>query len=459
MASFCGKCGCKLNADDKFCAVCGAQVDDGSSEKTLALDEPLNGGSVKSGSFYNEKKQKGKIPKWLILLLAAICIFLIVAGALFGYQYYKESNNILNYITFEEKGCTGYGEIDYIVSEKLYKKAIGSKDYNDNNYSEAQISEIFDALNVNVSNNGKLLNGDIAEISVVVDNVAAQKYGLKFKNANLRYEVKNLIEPADIDILKNIKVTFDGFNKYAVTQITLTTVTGKITVPEQGVASDTNIAYSLAFNPDNQKVLRLTFTDKTGENEDFDIPYYISKQEKIENGDIIEISVDDTYFEQIESKYFVNIPKSKKSITVNGLEEDPKILSEVSEDDLTQAYTDAYTQAEKYILENWKKMLGSDKASGKNKELDNPKICSTIYIKPDKGAAHLYFIYSIETSDSKLDSEVKYYAAHYKNAQVKDGKISMGNNSEFLGAYDSYEALYKSVIEKYEGKALIDKRN
>lgn len=112
--------------------------------------------------------------------------------------------DIADYIDVEYTGFNGYATAEVSIDKVKLEKAVDD---------ENLASQIANKIDLSVSNNGKLSNGDKIEVTVKIDEDWLEENGYKIKSEKFTTdEVKDLDEATVLDAFKDITVTVSGMS-------------------------------------------------------------------------------------------------------------------------------------------------------------------------------------------------------------------------------------------------------
>ena len=209
----CKKCGNMVPEGNKFCGVCGTNVEERENNQRIIIEDYDD--FSKKGKSFNSKKPNPKL--WLILgvALALIAVFILIKLKNSDLNPLVKTISISDFIEdpmFE--GIDGEGTLDQdsiefnrdMLEEKLREKLGEDKDIN--------VSEIIDNFTFSVNPIEKLSNGDKVTVIVEMRNKKniQDNLGVKFTNPSREFKVIGLKELYSIDPFDGFKPKFTGIS-------------------------------------------------------------------------------------------------------------------------------------------------------------------------------------------------------------------------------------------------------
>lgn len=234
----------------------------------------------------------------IIVLISVICLIVNASHTI----------NLNKYLKIETTGYDGYGAARAVVDwdaieakyiSKLSLKKAAMNDYGMYSLLMNPIDVIEDNVNVMLSENDGLSNGDKLEYSWKIDDNLSKYINYKIKYKNDNYTVAGLDEIKKVDVFSNLKVEFSEIAPY-------------------GIA-------------------KLTYTDS-----DINSSYFICNKTKgLKNGDIVKVSFNPDKIEFLARNFGKTPEALEKDYTVNGLDTYVTKTSDIDKNELELMQTKA----------------------------------------------------------------------------------------------------------------------
>lgn len=182
----CEKCGTEIRQKAKFCPSCGNPID--------WEEEP--------------KKKMSKKMKALIVL-----VFVLVIGGIV-YTKLPKTVDLHDYTTTcKVKGYNGFGTVS--IDCKWDKFTIDLAKYlkqKNKDMSESEVQSLVDRTdwNISASKEKGLSNGDVVKAKYDFDKKYLKEYGIVFKGATQKINVKNLKKVKKVDIFDGLELKYSG---------------------------------------------------------------------------------------------------------------------------------------------------------------------------------------------------------------------------------------------------------
>ena len=182
----CEKCGTEIRQKAKFCPSCGNPID--------WEEEP--------------KKKMSKKMKALIVL-----VFVLVIGGIV-YTKLPKTVDLHDYTTTcKVKGYNGFGTVS--IDCKWDKFTIDLAKYlkqKNKDMSESEVQSLVDRTdwNISASKEKGLSNGDVVKVKYDFDKNYLKEYGIVFKGATQKINVKNLKKVKKVDIFDGLELKYSG---------------------------------------------------------------------------------------------------------------------------------------------------------------------------------------------------------------------------------------------------------
>lgn len=401
----CVNCGFEIENGSAFCENCGKAVND-NSVQTEQQNNQINA-DVNA----NATKIK-KIPKKLIILLSAGAVFLIILICIISILNNRVSvENYIDVNKIEISGYSGYatvtsslqGIVDYDGIDKAMgfgtpKSKNNYEDYIDYFFEGSLSSKKYiDVSCDDVTNN--LKNGDTITITVNVDydsinQNAAKKKLVGKKTITLKYDIKDLKEPQELNPFSCIeKVFIDESENY---------IDLKYKFKEEN--DFVSAGYEVSYDQDGS--INVKSADKSIS---FDINF-----------------TSDTILDNIKTGEKVNvIAKSYNDIEQTGISISPESLEIKSE----------FIHA----VKDESKIGSADILSLKNKiEKISESVVASQYYEYELNEESQKFEFSKITFLVKDDNKYVLFCYDAKNVKISDSEEIFINNDGFYKNYSSY---------------------
>lgn len=182
----CEKCGTEIRQKAKFCPSCGNPID--------WEEEP--------------KKKMSKKMKALIVL-----VFVLVIGGIV-YTKLPKTVDLHDYTTTcKVKGYNGFGTVS--IECKWDKFTIDLAKYlkqKNKDMSESEVQSLVDRTDwdISASKEKGLSNGDVVKVKYDFDKNYLKEYGIVFKGATQKINVKNLKKVKKVDIFDGLELKYSG---------------------------------------------------------------------------------------------------------------------------------------------------------------------------------------------------------------------------------------------------------
>lgn len=182
----CEKCGTEIQQKAKFCPSCGNPID--------WEEEP--------------KKKMSKKMKALIVL-----VFVLVIGGIV-YTKLPKTVDLHDYTTTcKVKGYNGFGTVS--IECKWDKFTIDLAKYlkqKNKDMSESEVQSLVDRTDwdISASKEKGLSNGDVVKVKYDFDKNYLKEYGIVFKGATQKINVKNLKKVKKVDIFDGLELKYSG---------------------------------------------------------------------------------------------------------------------------------------------------------------------------------------------------------------------------------------------------------
>lgn len=218
---FCGNCGKQLPDGAMFCDGCGTKVTP-VTNTTYQIQQP----SMEPQKSFQVKDfvQKVKNNKKLMIamIVAVVAIIALVVG-LCVMKSMKQRVDINDCVEVEFTGYDSVGIVDVDIDEdKILKAVMNAKgksveDYTlDGEYSLENMPDalsyymLADSIEVEVTPNESLKNGDIVTVKITYDEDLEEKLGVNIVAKEETYTVEGLEKVQEIDAFADLTVTFEG---------------------------------------------------------------------------------------------------------------------------------------------------------------------------------------------------------------------------------------------------------
>ena len=299
--SFCGKCGAKNDDDAKFCCKCGAALNNVSVTKPESQAVSNNTASEKISSidFKNAGEALKKIPTKTIGIAGGAVAVLLIA-IIFAVNH-KPTIKLDNYVTFEQTGYDGYGEvsasIDWEAIEEKYGKSIkftskAKEDYGALLSMFTPIDALEECVDIEFEQDGGLSNGDEVVYYWDIDEDLSVDLDCKVKYKDGTVKITDLAEVGKFEAFDDIEVSFSG-------------------IAPNGVATVEYSGEELVIN-----------------SYDFDI----YPDSGLSNGDVISVSIPERYVQGCAERCGKVPENLEKEYTVEGLQSYVTERSQITED-------------------------------------------------------------------------------------------------------------------------------
>ena len=304
---FCTKCGTKLEDGVSVCPGCGASVRAASEpgrEAAPETDEKTAGAKAapETASVDNGKQLPSK--KFLIAGIAAAVILIAIVAAV---MLQPKKINLEQFVSVSYSGYEGHGtpraDLDinglYMAileaqGKKVDEESIASWSALGSAIKDGvDIGKCIDTVELTVTPDGGLSNGDQVTVTITYDNDVVKKQKIEFTGKTMETTVEGLETVEVVDAFDGLAVTFEG-----------TAPNGRADYQYKGNSSYID---TYAFS--------------------------IDKRDGLRNGDTVTVTInaDDEY----TMRYGYVVSEKEKQFTVSGLEEYVESYS-----DLTDAFLD-----------------------------------------------------------------------------------------------------------------------
>lgn len=400
--AFCTKCGSRLVKDAVFCESCGQKQRSSNTEQTKVKEmKSLN--DLNLGVYMERfrRSKNAKVAISVVVLVAVLAIGLSVYG-----KYQKSKIDLSQYISADFTGYETVGRAAANVNEQLLEYGIleakGAKIPKSSKNGEStpadsmkMLSQIMtntdlmnmvDGMEVSVSPNENLKNGDKVTITLNYDSTLMKKLGVRFQNNTKTVEVSGLLPVIEINPFDSLEVTFSGI------------------APEGYVQLNTN-------------------------RENYDLPYLGFEADKTENlniGDTITVTLPQNAEETaLENGY--KLTETTKTYTVENLDQYITSIAQISDDMLAAM--------KKEVMD----VLESTYASISEKVGNNGFTYAGVYLLDGKNSASdgsIYMVYSTTATSptGEFAPTLIYLPVKCSNLFLKaDGTYDFYCNNEILG--------------------------
>lgn len=395
-----------------------------SSETNTSSKMPYPGKSDFGNAYIREEhsprelSQRQKLAVGILLSICVLAVFIIGIVSLIK-SAAPVSVDLSSYISLEITGFDEYGKANFSFSEESFKTDIENllAEKNNGNEKEAittdeaeQIAdEVLDTIDINLSEETGLSNGDEVELTASVDSQAEEllaKYNVRteFKDAVITREVTGLPDVTDYDPFEDTSVTFNGAEPY-----------GEASVSYYGDYSD---------------VIEINAYPNDG----------------LRNGDSVELSVySDVDEETLLEDYGLRISKSQKTFKVSGLMYYPDRLEEFQSEELDKVIQNALKIATENVIseyDNDEQLTGIVSRNQyfassftENSQFHNQLFCVyEIHYADNTGSSGIYYYY-VKLTNVMIDPKTEEVHVDYNTVSVpQKPSLSTGsfNLSEFV---------------------------
>lgn len=318
---FCSNCGAQCPDGAVFCTSCGAQLGQQGAEAAIPSAGAPAAPVGNAQPYYapvTPKAPKQKNPKTKKIVIGVVVGVLVLAAIVTGLILLltrPETINLNEYLKFEADGYDGYGEvrasIDWEAIEKKYgdeiefsdeaKDAIGLSSSQIKRLSP--ITVLSEVIDVDLDKRYDCANGEQIAYKWDVPKKLEEAFNVKFEYEKGTYTVSGLKEVETFDPFEHLTVSFSGISSDGSCEIEY----------------DGEIFNSWSFTVDPQ--------------------YDLS------NGDTVTISLDSYSDDEYLVEEYGKLPSVReKEYTVTGLVEYVNSYSELTEDFLTNAQSEAEDQ-------------------------------------------------------------------------------------------------------------------
>ena len=402
MMEYCKVCHAEVLPGSKFCIKCGTALD---TQQDAA--KSVNGQEIRFNGA-GKKKNKAKLIGILasiisVIIIAAVIIVILVLGR-------NKKIDVSRYFSVDFEGYDTIGtayleaDTDRMINDIL--EAVGE----DKKEIGPSLSTLINSFSYEISDTEGLSNGDTIELVFTYDNTMADECKLGFKNTVITYTVKNLKKVTKVNPFEYVTVSFSGNS------------------------GEGNAVY--------EKGLSLDFL----ENKDF----YIDKNSKLRNGDIVTLYLDDSAVEEAINKGY-KLTATSQEYTVEGLkeycesllnisDENMAVIREAAVEKINQRYEELASYAKLFDLE----YVGTYFAQNKNSVSDNYVIVihKGRITSPNKDYDTQYIYLPVKVTNLLVKND--------KLSQIKSydlGKINVADKAYTLFGYLSGAEMYYNEIE------------
>lgn len=378
---FCGNCGIENDDNAKCCRNCG---------KSLQTQEEMKG----SEQFVNRIKA---LPKKLLIsigcgaiaLIAIICL-IINAGT---------TINLNKYITIETSGYEGYGRPNVVIDWNTIEEKYGDKIvYTEKAKEEfggllnlmTPMDSLQSSINIDLDKKSNLSNGEVITCTWNIDDSISDYVKCKLKYKDITYKVSGLNEVGSFDAFEGLTVSFEGI------------------APNGTVVIDY----------DNAALGRYDYT--------------CEKTSGLRNGDTVKITISESNIENYATTLGMVPTELEKTYVVDGLDEYIESYSDLTEEFLNHAKSEAEDTIYAYIANSYNTNMTMAELTYAGYIMD--------YVKEDSGYAYsnndLYIIYSGQVSSSNNDFQttVVYYPVRFTNILNSQGTLSYSDKKGIVGS-------------------------
>lgn len=344
--------------------------------------------------------------------------------------------DILSYFDLKAEGYDGYGKVELVCSQSGTKQ-VGNVTFEMEagegrirySHQDGYSGTIWISLEGETYNK---FNGDIMKAVVELDADYFITDGVELVGLEKEYTVSGLQDTVKVNLLDYYKITFEGVDASGTAKLEPTQET--LAVGDMTVNLQTG-----EWMLGEERVTR-TYV-------------WLSDDWGLKNGETIKLKCDPS--ESFFSEKGIKITESEKELTVSGLATYVTKLEEI------KSYTEQETAAKQIVLDylndSWSLAVhNSYFGSYKNQSIgEDMKLHKMVLTTPQSTASNdknaLWMIFSVTISDNKITTPTVYYfAVRYDDVAVySDGTLYFPSNGAKQRGYDSYDALYTSLIESY----------
>ena len=196
---FCEKCGAQVENDSKFCLNCGTPVTPQAAPVAVAAPA----GPSALAKFFSNKKNV----TITAIVAAVVVVSIVVACILINLP---KPIYLDDYMIIEYEGLDGMGTAYMYVDEDALMEAL------EEHLSEEDIEVMLTrlakkGLDFSLSKTNELSNGDKIPLVLEVDNDIAKEYKIEFKLRNSTTTVSGLKPSTQLDLFKDLVITYEGF--------------------------------------------------------------------------------------------------------------------------------------------------------------------------------------------------------------------------------------------------------
>ena len=361
------------------------------------------------------KKQK------IVFLTAGIAAIVIIIVICSIVVVDHNKIDLANVYTVKVEGIDTQGMAKCQINEKSLETILIGK-----NVDAIKGNILLESMKCNLSKTDNLKNGDKITVTITYDETVANQLNLSFKNTRKEVEVSGLAKGKEVDVFKDLKVTYTG-----------TSPDGKV---------------SLINNSSDPFISIVTFK---------------SSKDKVANGD--RIIVEAIYPDRDAIAHKALVKETKKSYSVSGLPEyiskanqiDKKALSDIRSmsDKLIEEKLQIKTSIPSFINHLSNLNTAPDFTFGENYSYKNIQL-QKAYLYTLKNNTDVYASYfkhnaAITISSVDIIANGKSVGTAYMTAEIKDAIINNGKingTQENCGQYNSFEEAQQAA-ENYYGSS------
>ena len=247
--SYCGNCGTNVPDNADFCPNCGQKIDvtasaknentaanptEGqsnpyqSSQTTNPYQQSTNQGATSQGFQTQGQPQQGNVPsgpsffdrlkndkKMLYICIGVVVAIIAVIAIVIGVSNSKKTVDLSDYYTVTFDGADSAGTATVECEETALYNALtdagGSKilSATASSYYEPQY-DIIDSIEVKVSPNEDLSNGDEVTVTYTYSEATAKQYGIKLKGKKETVKVSGLKEVEEVNPFDYVTIEYTG---------------------------------------------------------------------------------------------------------------------------------------------------------------------------------------------------------------------------------------------------------
>lgn len=340
-----------------------------------------------------------------------ILIACVAAAVIFAIRLLPSENSIdmSNYVTVTYSGDNGTGtvdvEFDYdyfclsLLPDDVSTQLSGSLEAIDYASQTGDSSyDVVQSLQYTVEPDSGLSNGDTVTINFTMNEDALKQTHRKLKSTKLTYTVEGLLSEGEIDIFKNLHVTFTG------------------------------------IEPRGEASVQGDFHDDVLSN----IEYVLDKDSGLSNGDTVTVSFSDESVNAIIAQTGRTPIATSKTFEVSGLEKLVTKLDQIDDETLAAMQSNAERVIQKYgIYDDYKKP--EERLAGLEYVGSYLK-----YAKPDEKDLYPMSEYTMvyrltyENSLGGSNSKFDYYmrAGYYNLSIDEEGQIDVDLDQIFWNSYN-----------------------